>query len=174
MEGGKDIKDLEINEQIRESKVRLIDNNGEQIGVVDIEQAQDIADRAQMDLVKVSPNANPPVCRIMDYGKYRYEMQKKDKEAKKNQKIIKVREMKMTPNIEEHDMSVKADKVKEFLEDGDKVKISVRFRGREMGHTEKGEDVLRDFFEKIEDLAVIDKPTKLEGRSMVMYVLPKS
>ncbi len=174
MEGGKDIKDLEINEQIRESKVRLIDNNGEQIGVVDIEQAQDIADRAQMDLVKVSPNANPPVCRIMDYGKYRYEMQKKDKEAKKNQKIIKVREMKMTPNIEEHDMSVKADKVKEFLEDGDKVKISVRFRGREMGHTEKGEDVLRDFFEKIEDLAVIDKPAKLEGRSMVMYVLPKS
>lgn len=174
MEGGKDIKDLEINEQIRESKVRLIDNNGEQIGVVDIEQALEIADRASMDLVKVSPNANPPVCRILDYGKYRYEMQKKDKEAKKNQKIIKVREIKMTPNIEDHDMSVKADKVKEFLKDGDKVKISVRFRGREMGHTEKGEEVLKDFFEKIEDLAVIDKPAKLEGRNMVMYVLPKS
>lgn len=174
MEGGKEIKELEINEQIRDSKVRLIDQNGDQIGVCDIEKALDLAHEQDLDLVKVSPNAKPPVCRILDYGKYRYEMQKREKEAKKNQKVIKVREMKMTPNIEEHDMSVKADKVKEFLNDGDKVKISVRFRGREMGHTEKGVDVLEQFFEKIEDLAVIDKPAKLEGRNMVMYVLPKS
>ena len=174
MEGGKEIKELEINEQIRDSKVRLIDQNGDQIGVCDIGKALDLAHDQDLDLVKVSPNAKPPVCRILDYGKYRYEMQKREKEAKKNQKVIKVREMKMTPNIEEHDMSVKADKVKEFLNDGDKVKISVRFRGREMGHTEKGVDVLEQFFKMIEDLAVIDKPAKLEGRNMVMYVLPKS
>ena len=174
MEGGKEIKELEINEQIRDSKVRLIDQNGDQIGVCDIEKALDLAHEQDLDLVKVSPNAKPPVCRILDYGKYRYEMQKREKEAKKNQKIIKVREMKMTPNIEENDMLVKADKVKEFLNNGDKVKISVRFRGREMGHTEKGVDVLEQFFKMIEDLAVIDKPAKLEGRNMVMYVLPKS
>lgn len=174
MEGGKEIKELEINEQIRDSKVRLIDQNGDQIGVCEIERALDIANDQGLDLVKISPNAKPPVCKILDYGKYRYEMQKREKEAKKNQKIIKVREMKMTPNIEENDMLVKADKVKEFLNNGDKVKISVRFRGREMGHTEKGVDVLEQFFKMIEDLAVIDKPAKLEGRNMVMYVLPKS
>ncbi|MFR1323716.1 MAG: translation initiation factor IF-3 [Ezakiella massiliensis] len=174
MEGGKEIKELEINEQIRDSKVRLIDQNGDQIGVCEIERALDLANDQGLDLVKISPNAKPPVCKILDYGKYRYEMQKREKEAKKNQKIIKVREMKMTPNIEENDMLVKADKVKEFLNNGDKVKISVRFRGREMGHTEKGVDVLEQFFKMIEDLAVIDKPAKLEGRNMVMYVLPKS
>jgi len=174
LEGGKEIKELEINEQIRDSKVRLIDQNGDQIGVCEIERALDLANDQGLDLVKISPNAKPPVCKILDYGKYRYEMQKREKEAKKNQKIIKVREMKMTPNIEENDMLVKADKVKEFLNNGDKVKISVRFRGREMGHTEKGVDVLEQFFKMIEDLAVIDKPAKLEGRNMVMYVLPKS
>lgn len=174
MEGGKEIKELEINEQIRDSKVRLIDQNGDQIGVCEIERALDLANDQGLDLVKISPNAKPPVCKILDYGKYRYEMQKREKEAKKNQKIIKVREMKMTPNIEENDMLVKADKVKEFLNNGDKVKISVRFRGREMGHTEKGVDVLEQFFKMIEELAVIDKPAKLEGRNMVMYVLPKS
>ncbi len=174
MEGGKEIKELEINEQIRDSKVRLIDQNGDQIGVCEIERALDLANDQGLDLVKISPNAKPPVCKILDYGKYRYEMQKREKEAKKNQKIIKVREMKMTPNIEENDMLVKADKVKEFLNNGDKVKISVRFRGREMGHTEKGVDVLEQFFKMIEDLAVIDKPAKLEVRNMVMYVLPKS
>ena len=174
MEGGKEIKELEINEQIRDSKVRLIDQNGDQIGVCEIERALDLANDQGLDLVKISPNAKPPVCKILDYGKYRYEMQKREKEAKKNQKIIKVREMKMTPNIEENDMLVKADKVKEFLNNGDKVKISVRFRGREMGHTEKGVDVLEQFFKMNEDLAVIDKPAKLEGRNMVMYVLPKS
>lgn len=122
-------------------------------------------------MVKIAPNAKPPVCRIMDYGKYRYEMQKKDKEARKNQRIIKIREMKMTPNIEPHDMQVKAEKTKEFLRDGDRVKVSVKFRGRQMGHTEVGKVVLDDFLEILGNVAKVDKPAKLEGRSMVMYIV---
>ncbi|MCI5674643.1 MAG: translation initiation factor IF-3 [Firmicutes bacterium] len=165
------MKDLDINEQIRDEKVRLVGDDGEQVGVVDIDQALDLAERAGLDLVKVAPNAKPPVCRIMDYGKYRYEMQKKDKEARKNQRIIKVREMKMTPNIEPHDMSVKAEKTREFLKDGDRVKVSVKFRGRQMGHTEIGKVVLDDFLAILGDEAKVDKPPKLEGRSMVMYIV---
>ena len=127
-----------------------------------------------MDLVKVAPQAKPPVCKIMDYGKYRYELQKKDKEAKKNQKTIRVKEIKMSPTIEEHDLKVKTSQAVKFLEGGDKVKVSVRFRGRQMGHVEQGKEVLNWFFDEIKDYAQIDKPAKLEGRNMVMYVLPKS
>ena len=134
----------------------------------------EIAENSNLDLVKVAPQAKPPVCKIMDYGKYRYELQKKDKEAKKNQKTIRVKEIKMSPTIEEHDLKVKTSQAVKFLEGGDKVKVSVRFRGRQMGHVEQGKEVLNWFFDEIKDYAQIDKPAKLEGRNIVMYVLPKS
>ena len=134
----------------------------------------EIAENSNLDLVKVAPQAKQPVCKIMDYGKYRYELQKKDKEAKKNQKTIRVKEIKMSPTIEEHDLKVKTSQAVKFLEGGDKVKVSVRFRGRQMGHVEQGKEVLNWFFDEIKDYAQIDKPAKLEGRNMVMYVLPKS
>lgn len=144
------------------------------MGIVETEKAMEIAENSNLDLVKVAPQAKPPVCKIMDYGKYRYELQKKDKEAKKNQKTIRVKEIKMSPTIEEHDLKVKTSQAVKFLEGGDKVKVSVRFRGRQMGHVEQGKEVLNWFFDEIKDYAQIDKPAKLEGRNMVMYVLPKS
>ena len=144
------------------------------MGIVDIDKALEVAVNSSVDLVKVAPQAKPPVCKIMDYGKYRYELQKKDKEAKKNQKTIRVKEIKMSPTIEEHDLKVKANQAVKFLEGGDKVKVSVKFRGRQMGHTDQGREVLDWFFDEISDYAQIDKPAKLEGRNMVMYVLPKS
>ncbi len=144
------------------------------MGIVDIDKALEVAVNSSLDLVKVAPQAKPPVCKIMDYGKYRYELQKKDKEAKKNQKTIRVKEIKMSPTIEEHDLKVKANQAVKFLEGGDKVKVSVKFRGRQMGHTDQGREVLDWFFDEISDYAQIDKPAKLEGRNMVMYVLPKS
>lgn len=144
------------------------------MGIVETEKAMEIAENSNLDLVKVAPQAKPPVCKIMDYGKYRYELQKKDKEAKKNQKTIRVKEIKMSPTIEEHDLKVKTSQAVKFLEGGDKVKVSVRFRGRQMGHVEQGNEVLNWFFDEIKDYAQIDKPAKLEGRNMVMYVLPKS
>ena len=144
------------------------------MGIVDIDKALEVAENSSLDLVKVAPQAKPPVCKIMDYGKYRYELQKKDKEAKKNQKTIRVKEIKMSPTIEEHDLKVKANQAIKFLEGGDKVKVSVKFRGRQMGHTDQGREVLDWFFDEISDYAQIDKPAKLEGRNMVMYVLPKS
>lgn len=144
------------------------------MGIVDIDKALEVAVNSSLDLVKVAPQAKPPVCKIMDYGKYRYELQKKDKEAKKNQKTIRVKEIKMSPTIEEHDLKVKANQAVKFLEGGDKVKVSVKFRGRQMGHTDQGREVLDWFFDEISDYAQIDKTAKLEGRNMVMYVLPKS
>lgn len=144
------------------------------MGIVDIDKALEVAENSSLDLVKVAPQAKPPVCKIMDYGKYRYELQKKDKEAKKNQKTIRVKEIKMSPTIEEHDLKVKANQAVKFLDGGDKVKVSVKFRGRQMGHTDQGREVLDWFFDEISDYAQIDKPAKLEGRNMVMYVLPKS
>ncbi|KGF07217.1 MAG: translation initiation factor IF-3 [Ezakiella coagulans] len=168
------MKELEINGEIRDQQVRLIDAEGNQLGIVETEKAMEIAENSNLDLVKVAPQAKPPVCKIMDYGKYRYELQKKDKEAKKNQKTIRVKEIKMSPTIEEHDLKVKTSQAVKFLEGGDKVKVSVRFRGRQMGHVEQGKEVLNWFFDEIKDYAQIDKPAKLEGRNMVMYVLPKS
>ena len=144
------------------------------MGIVETEKAMEIAENSNLDLVKVAPQAKPPVCKIMDYGKYRYELQKKDKEAKKNQKTIRVKEIKMSPTIEEHDLKVKTSQAVKFLEGGDKVKVSVRSRGRQMGHVDQGKEVLNWFFDEIKDYAQIDKPAKLEGRNMVMYVLPKS
>ena len=163
-----------INEQIRDREVRVIGEDGQVIGIMSSRDALKLAKEAELDLVKIAPQAKPPVCKIMDYGKYRYELQKKDKEAKKNQKTIRVKEIKMSPTIEEHDLKVKTSQAVKFLEGGDKVKVSVRFRGRQMGHVEQGKEVLNWFFDEIKDYAQIDKPAKLEGRNMVMYVLPKS
>lgn len=134
----------------------------------------EIANDRRLDLVNVAPNARPAVCRIMDYGKYKYEMAKKEKEARKNQKTINVKEVRLTPNIETHDLNVKADRAIEFLKDGDKVKVSVRFRGREMGHTGIGKDVLDNFIKITEEFGTVEKNAKLEGRNMVMFLAPKS
>jgi translation initiation factor IF-3 len=127
-----------------------------------------------LDLVNVAPTAKPPVCKILDYGKYKYEIAKKEKEARKNQKVINVKEIRLTPNIETHDLTTKANRAIEFLKDGDKVKVSVRFRGREMGHTEMGHVVLNDFMKVVGDVATIERAAKLEGRNMIMFLTPKS
>ncbi len=134
----------------------------------------DIANERKLDLVNVAPTAKPPVCKILDYGKYKYEISKKEKEARKNQKVINVKEIRLSPNIETHDLNTKANRAIEFLGDGDKVKVSVRFRGREMGHTEMGRVVLNDFVKIIGDVGIIEKPAKLEGRNMTMFLAPKS
>ncbi|WP_077367187.1 translation initiation factor IF-3 [Anaerosalibacter sp. Marseille-P3206] len=168
------IKELQINEEIRDREVRLIDVDGSQLGIFPSRKAMEMAFDKKMDLVKIAPNAKPPVCRIMDYGKYKYELAKKEKEAKKNQRVINVKEVRLTPNIETHDLNVKAKRAVEFLKDGDKVKVSVRFRGRELGHTEKGKEVLSEFAEITSEVGVIDKHPKLEGKNMVMYLMPKT
>lgn len=134
----------------------------------------EVSSERDLDLVNVAPSAKPPVCKVMDYGKYKYELAKKEKEARKNQKIINVKEIRLTPNIEAHDLNVKANRAIEFLKDGDKVKVAVRFRGREMGHTQLGRVVLDDFFELISEVGKIEKAAKLEGRNMVMFVMPKA
>lgn len=168
------IKELQINEGIRDREVRLINVDGEQMGIVPINQALDLAYDKRLDLVKVAPNAKPPVCRIMDYGKYKYEMAKREKEARKNQRVINVKEIRLTPNIESHDLNVKARQANQFLKSGDKVKVSVRFRGREMGHTNIGRTVLKDFAKLTEENGQIEKSARLEGRNMTMFLVPKT
>lgn len=168
------IKELQINEAIREREIRLIDAEGGQVGIVPTGEALDLAREKTLDLVKISPNAKPPVCKIMDYGKYKYEMAKRAKEARKNQKTITVKEVRMTPNIEEHDLNVKARRAIEFLNNGDKVKVSVRFRGREMGHTDAGRKVLLDFAEITSEHGTIEKRPRMEGRNMTMHLVQKT
>lgn len=168
------IKGHIINEEIRDREVRLIDENGEQLGVVATDRALDLAFERKLDLVNVAPNAKPAVCRIMDYGKYRYELAKREKEARKNQKVINVKEVRMTPSIDTNDLRTKARRARDFLANGDRVKVSVRFRGRELGHKENGRKVLDDFVEMIQDLGKIDKKPTMEGRSMVMFLAPLS
>ncbi len=168
------IKDLQINEEIREKEVRLIDIEGEQLGVVSIKRAMEIAEERKLDLVNVAPNAKPPVCKILDYGKFKYETIKREKDARKNQKTITVKEIRLTPNIEIHDINVKAKNANSFLKNGDKVKVAVRFRGREMGHTQIGRDVLKNFAELTEEFGTIEKGARLEGRNMVMFLTPKT
>lgn len=168
------IKDLQINDEIRDREVRLINESGEQLGVVSCKEAQRMAEESELDLVKVSPNAKPPVCKIMDYGKYKYELAKKEKEAKKKQKVISIKEIRLTPKIEENDLKTKAKRANGFLEAGDKVKVTVRFRGRELGNTESGKGVLEKFAELTSENGVVDKRAKLEGRNMVMFLGPKS
>ena len=168
------IKDLQINGEIREREVRLIDVDGSQLGVVSTRDALAKADERKLDLVKVAPTAKPPVCKIMDYGKFKYEAAKKEKEARRNQKIISVKEIRLTPNIESHDLNVKARRANDFLKSGDKVKVSVRFRGREMGHTNMGRIVLDDFVELTQECGNVEKRAKMEGRNMTMFLSPKS
>jgi translation initiation factor IF-3 len=163
-----------INDEIQEKEIRLIGSDGEQMGLMSSAEAQKIADEQDLDLVMISPNAKPPVCKIMDYGKYRFEQNKKVKEAKKNQHVMDVKEIRMSPGIGENDFNTKLKNGQKFLADGDRVKVSVRFRGREMAHTNIGEKLLRDFAAKCADVANLDKEPKLEGRSMSIFLSPKS
>lgn len=165
-----EIKELQINEEIREKEVRLVDDEGNQLGLVPRMQAIDLAISKKLDLVNVAPNAKPPVCRIMDYGKYRYEQEKKEKEARKKQKVINIKELRFTPNIEDHDLNTKANRAIDFLKNGDRIKVSVRFRGREMGHTDLGREVLDKFYDLVSEYGVVDKKPKMEGRSLVMFL----
>ena len=167
------ISDLMINEQIRDKEVRLIGEDGEQLGVMPSRDALQMAKDAELDLVKIAPTAKPPVCKIIDYGKYRYELARKEKEAKKKQKVIEVKEVRLSPNIDTNDLSTKMGAARKFLEKGDKVKVTLRFRGREMAHMSKSRYILEDFAKELADIAVIDKPSKVEGRSMVMFLTPK-
>lgn len=167
------ISELMINEQIRDREVRLINADGEQLGVMSSKEAMKLAKEANLDLVKIAPNAKPPVCKIIDYGKYRYEMARKEKEAKKKQKVIEVKEIRLSPNIDVNDLNTKMNHARKFLQGGNRVKVSVRFRGRELAHTATGKVILDGFAEKLSDVAVIDKPAKLEGKSMVMFLSEK-
>ena len=167
-------QELPINGQIREKEVQLIGQNGEKLGVVSTKEALEIAGESNLDLVLVSPNSKPVVCKIMNYGKYKFEQVKKEKEAKKKQKILEVKELRVTPNIEEHDFEFKAKNARKFLTDGNKVKITVRFRGREVNNSKAGENVLNKFIEKLEDVATVEKKPKLEGRNMFTILAKKA
>ena len=162
-----------INEQIRDREVRLIGENGEQLGIMSAKDAYKLAKEAELDLVKIAPTAKPPVCKIIDYGKYRYELARKEKEAKKKQKVIEIKEVRLSPNIDENDLNTKMNNARKFLEKGNKVKVTLRFRGREMAHMSKSRYILEDFAKELADIAVIDKPSKVEGRSMVMFLTAK-
>ncbi len=162
-----------INEQIRDKEVRVISADGEQLGIMSAKEAQKLAAEAELDLVKISPNAKPPVCKIIDYGKFRYEMMRKEKEAKKKQRIIETKEVRLSPNIEENDLNTKINMARKFLTKGDKVKVTLRFRGRELAYVNQSKVILDDFAEKLSDVAVIEKPAKFEGRSMIMYLAEK-
>lgn len=164
------ISDLMINEQIRDKEVRLIGENGEQLGIMSAREALKLAKEAELDLVKIAPTAKPPVCKIIDYGKYKYELTRKEKEAKKKQKVIDVKEVRLSPNIGENDLNTKIGAARKFIEKGDKVKVTLRFRGREMAHMGNGRKILDLFAEKLLDIAIVEKPAKLEGRSMIMYL----
>ena len=163
----------QINEEITDKEIRLIGNEGEQLGIMSAEEALRIATERDLDLVKIAPGSNPPVCKIMDYGKYRFEQTKKEKDAKKNQRVIEIKEIRMSPGIGDNDFNTKLKNGQKFLNDGNRVKVSVRFRGREMAHTDIGEVLLRNFAEKCADIANLDKAPKLEGRNMSMFLSPK-
>ncbi|XVG95495.1 translation initiation factor IF-3 [Eubacteriales bacterium KG127] len=165
---------IRINEEIRDRELRVIDENGEMIGILSREEALSLADEKKLDLVNVSPNANPPVCKILDYGKYRYEQQKREKEAKKKQKSMQVKEIRLSVSIEEHDINVKAKTAVKFLKDGNKVKVSLRFRGRERNHVAQGQTVMEHFAEVVSEIGEIEKNPKMEGRSLVMFITPKT
>ena len=163
-----------INEEIRDPEVRLIDENGGQLGIVGIREAQALADQRNLDLVKIAPGSNPPVCKLMDYGKYRFEMAKREKEQRKNQKIIEIKEVRLSATIDLHDMEVKAKATRKFLSDVNKVKVSIRFRGRQITHGDIGLDVMAKFHEMLQEVAVIERPARQEGRNMFMVLAPKN
>ena len=163
-----------INEEIRENELRVIDENGTMVGIISRNEALSLADERGLDLVNVSPNANPPVCKLLDYGKYRYEQQKREKEAKKKQVSIQVKEIRLSVSIEEHDLNVKAKTATKFLKGGNKVKVSLRFRGRERNHVPQAQEVMKNFAEIISEYGEIEKNPKMEGRSLIMFISPKA
>ena len=162
-----------INEQIRDKEVRLIGEDGEQLGIVQAKDALRMAQEAELDLVKIAPTAKPPVCKIIDYGKYRYELARKEKEARKKQKVIEIKEVRLSPNIDTNDLNTKVNNAKKFIGKGNKVKVTLRFRGREMAHVQSSKHILDDFAALLEDVAVVEKPAKMEGRSMSMVLTEK-
>ena len=164
----------QINEEIRDKEVRLIDADGNQVGVVPVAKAMEAAAAQNLDLVKIAPNAVPPVCRVMDYGKFRFEQTKKEKEARKNQRIIEIKEIRMSPGIGDNDFNTKLKNGQKFLLDGDRLKVTVRFRGREMAHTNIGEQLLTSFAAQCSEIATMDKNPKMEGRNMFMFLSPKA
>ena len=170
---GKAISELFINEQIRDREVRVIGVNGEQLGVMQTREAMALAEEAGVDLIKVVPTAKPPVCRIADYGKYRYEQARKEKEARKKQKVIEIKEIRLSPNIDTNDLNTMIGAARKFLSKGDRVKITLRFRGREMAHMNNSRHILDDFAQSLSDIAVVEKPPKVEGRTLTMFLTEK-
>ena len=171
--GCREISELMINEQIRDKEVRVIGSDGQQLGIMSAREAQKLATEAELDLVKIAPKAQPPVCKIIDYGKYRYEQARKEKEARKKQKTVEIKEVRLSPNIDTNDLNTKVNNARKFLSKGNKVKVTLRFRGREMAHVQQSKHILDDFAKLVEDLAVVEKPAKLEGRNMSMVLTEK-
>lgn len=167
------ISDLMINEQIRDKEVRLVGQEGEQLGVMPIREAMRMAEEAELDLVKIAPKAKPPVCKIIDYGKFKYEQARKTKEARKKQKVVDIKEIVLSPNIDSNDLNTKVNNARRFITKGNKVKVTLRFRGREMAHVHKSRHVLDDFAKLMEDISSIEKPAKMEGRNMTMVLTEK-
>lgn len=165
-------QELKINEEIRVGQVRLVGPEGEQLGIMDSAAALDLAYQKNLDLVLIAPKAEPPVCKVMDYGKYKFELAKRDKEARKNQKTVNIKELRLSPSIDEHDFDTKINHAKKFLQDGDKVKVSIRFRGREIHHAALGTKTLERFRDALSELGSADKPPKMEGRSMSILIAP--
>ncbi len=165
---------MQINEQIHDAEVRVIAEDGEQLGIMSAQEALSLAEERGYDLVKIAPTAVPPVCRIMDYGKYRFEQAKKEKEARKNQRLVETKEIRLSLNIDVADFNTKAKHALRFLQEGNKVKVSIRFRGREMGHPEIGTEIMNRFEEACSELAAVEKPAKMEGRNMLMFLAPKT
>ena len=167
------INDLMINEEIRDREVRVVDQNGEQLGVMSSRDALALAEQRQLDLVKIAPQARPPVCKLMDYGKYRFEQSKKEREFRKNQKVITVKEVRLSATIEDHDVDVKFKNAVKFLKEGNKVKVTIRFRGRQITHSEIGRQVMTEFAERIKEYGTVDKAPTIEGRNMSMFITPR-
>ena len=168
------INDLMINEEIRDREVRVVDQNGEQLGVMSSREALALAEERQLDLVKIAPQARPPVCKLMDYGKYRFEQSKKEREFRKNQKVITVKEVRLSATIEDHDIDVKFKNAVKFLKDGNKVKVTIRFRGRQITHSDIGRQVMNEFADRIKEYGTVDKAPQMEGRSMIMFISPRA
>ncbi len=162
-----------INEQIRDKEVRVVGEDGEQLGIMSARDAQKLAEEAGVDLVKIAPTAKPPVCKIVDYGKFKYEQTRREKEAKKKQKVIDIKEVRMSPNIDTNDLNTKVGAARKFIQKGDRVKVTLRFRGREMAHMNSSRYILDDFAEALSDCAIVEKPPKVEGRSMTMFLTEK-
>ena len=166
-------KELQINEQIRDKELRVIDSDGTQLGIMPLRKAMEIAEQKNLDLVKIAPQANPPVCKIIDYGKFRFVQAKREKEARKNQRVVEIKEVRLSLNIDTHDFETKRNHALRFISEGNKVKASIRFRGREMGHPELGLDIMKRFADAMSEVANVEKPAKLEGRTMLMFLAPK-